>query len=312
MSGAPGIDYNLSIFVRVPELWRHHDKGRAALIHFVSPDGPRRSLVLLDGRELWRFGVTGKEFYDDPDHVDADGLFDGIGGKRMPREFLSIRRWSARDVVADRYRQGRVFLAGDAAHSIIPTAASAEHRDGRCGRSRLEARGRARGLGRGGAAHSYETERRPVGVRNVRQAAENIAIKKARPPHPAIADDSAEGAAQRRFMGEAIRRDSLRNYVTDGTALDIATSARPFAGATERRPRPTASPTMSHRAVPARARRMPGSATGARRSICSGADLPSADWRCAARDRTRSHAAFRAAPRADGFVPIADPHRRPL
>ncbi|HXQ50005.1 MAG TPA: FAD-dependent monooxygenase [Stellaceae bacterium] len=229
MSGAPGIDYNLSIFVRVPELWRHHDKGRAALIHFVSPEGPRRSLVLLDGRALWRFGVTGKEFYDDPDHVDADGLFDGIGGKGIPREFLSIRRWSARDVVADRYRQGRVFLAGDAAHI--------NHPDGGFGMNtgmgdavdlgwKLEAA--LAGWGGAGLLPSYETERRPVGVRNVRQAAENLAIKKARPPHRAIADDSAEGAAQRRFMGEAIRRDSLRNYVTDGTALGYCYERSPI------------------------------------------------------------------------------------
>jgi 2-polyprenyl-6-methoxyphenol hydroxylase-like FAD-dependent oxidoreductase len=229
MSGAPGIDYHLSIFVRVPELWRHHGKGRAALIHIVAPSGPRRGLVLLDGRELYRFGVTGKEFYDDPDAADPDALFDGIGGTAIPRQFLSVRRWSARDVVADRYRAGRVVLAGDAAHI--------NHPDGGFGLNtgmgdatdlgwKLDAA--LAGWGGPGLMDSYEAERRPVGVRNVRQAAENMALKKARPLHPAIADDSDEGAAQRRLMGEAIRRDSLRNYVTDGTALGYSYDPSPI------------------------------------------------------------------------------------
>ena len=40
----------------------------------------------------------------------------------MPHEILSVRRWSARNVVADRYQHGRLFLAGDAAHLNHPAA----------------------------------------------------------------------------------------------------------------------------------------------------------------------------------------------
>jgi 2-polyprenyl-6-methoxyphenol hydroxylase-like FAD-dependent oxidoreductase len=229
MNGTPGIDYNLSIFVRVPELWRHHGKGKAALIHVISAAGPRRSLVLLDGHELWRFGVTGKEFYDACDNVDAEALFDGIGGRNIPREFLSIRRWSARDVVADRYQGGRVFLAGDAAHI--------NHPDGGFGLNtgmgdavdlgwKLEAA--LAGWGGAGLLATYEAERRPIGQRNVRQAAENLQIKKAREPEPEIADASEAGEAARNRLGDAIRRDSLRNYVTDGTALGYAYDPSPI------------------------------------------------------------------------------------
>ena len=220
MTGGPDIDYHLSIFVRAPELWKYHDKGRAALIHFIAAQGPRRNLVLLDGRALWRFGVTGKEFYDDPEGVDANQLFDAVAGAATPREIISIRRWSARDVVADQYRVGRVFLAGDAAHL--------NHPDGGFGLNtglgdvadlgwKLSAS--LQGWGGAGLLNSYAGERRPVGVRNVRQAEENLQIKRRRPPEPAIADDTAEGAAARGRMREAILRDSLRNYVTDGTAL---------------------------------------------------------------------------------------------
>jgi hypothetical protein len=195
-------------------------QGKAALIHFIAAQGPRRNLVLLDGRELWRFGVTGKEFYDDPERVDANRLFDAVAGPATPREIISVRRWSARDVVADKYRVGRVFLAGDAAHL--------NHPDGGFGLNTglgdvvdlgwklsavCDAWGGARLL------DSYASERRPIGVRNVRQAEENLQIKQRRPTEPAIADDTAEGGAARRRMRDAILRDSLRNYVTDGTAL---------------------------------------------------------------------------------------------
>ncbi len=72
MSGSPYIGHFLSIFVKAPELWKHHAMGKAALINFVEPEGLWRNLVMLDGRELYRFGVRGKEFYDAPDKVDAE------------------------------------------------------------------------------------------------------------------------------------------------------------------------------------------------------------------------------------------------
>ena len=229
MTGAPGIDYHLSIFVRLPELWKHHDKGKAALIHFIAAHGPRRNLVLLDGRELWRFGVSGKEFYDNPERVDVHRLLDEIAGTATPREIISIRRWSARDVVADEYRVGRVFLAGDAAHL--------NHPDGGFGLNtglgdvadlgwKLSAV--LKGWGGARLLDSYASERRPVGVRNVRQAEENLQIKKRRLAEPAIGDDTAEGAAARGRMREAILRDSLRNYVTDGTALGYCYDPSPI------------------------------------------------------------------------------------
>jgi len=229
MRGSPDIDYNLSIFVRAPDLWKYHDKGKAALIHFIAAQGPRRNLVLLDGRELWRFGVTGKEFYDDPERVDANRLFDEVAGEETPREIISVRRWSARDVVADRYRLGRVFLAGDAAHL--------NHPDGGFGLNtglgdiadlgwKLSAA--LEGWGGSLLLDSYESERRPVGLRNVRQAEENLQIKKRRQIESTIGDSTTEGAEARHRMRAAILRDSTRNYVTDGTALGYTYDPSPI------------------------------------------------------------------------------------
>jgi hypothetical protein len=72
MSGSAYTGYFLSIFVRAPELWAHHAMGKAALVTFVDADGLWRNLISLDGRELYRLGVSGKKYYDAPEQVDAE------------------------------------------------------------------------------------------------------------------------------------------------------------------------------------------------------------------------------------------------
>ena len=48
-------------------------------------------------------------------------LFESIAGMPVDYETLYVGRWTQRLMVADRYRRGRVLLAGDAAHLVIPT-----------------------------------------------------------------------------------------------------------------------------------------------------------------------------------------------
>jgi 2-polyprenyl-6-methoxyphenol hydroxylase-like FAD-dependent oxidoreductase len=220
MSGSPYVGYFISMFVRAPELWTHHTKGKAALCWFVDAKGLWRNYVNLDGRELYRFGLNGKAFYDAPDKVDAERHFREMVGKDVPHEILSVVRWQARNVVADRYRAGRIFLAGDAAHLNHPSAGLGLN-TGFGDAIDLGWKLAATHHGWGGAdlLDSYEIERRPVGVRNVGHADESHAGDRERPPHPAIADDTPEGARARRAMGEAIVADQTKKVITDGLAL---------------------------------------------------------------------------------------------
>ena len=220
MSGSPYIGYHLSVYVRAPQLWTHHDKGKAALINFVEPKGLWRNMVTLDGRELYRFGVRGKEYYDDPDKVDVERLFLEVVGKPIPHEIISVRRWTARNVVADKYQVGAVFLAGDAAHLNHP-ASGLGLNTGLGDAVDLGWKLAAMVAGWGGTAllASYEIERRPVGKRNVGHAELSHANDRNQKPDPAIAEDSPQGAQARREMGEAIVRAQTRKFVTDGIAL---------------------------------------------------------------------------------------------
>lgn len=229
MTGSSYAGYFLSIFVRAPELWTHHAKGKAALITFVDAKGLWRNLISLDGRELYRLGLAGRRYYDAPDEVDAEAQFRAIAGADIPREILSVRRWSARNVVAERYREGNVFLAGDAAHLNHP-AAGLGLNTGLGDIVDLGWKLSATLAGWGGPRllDSYEPERRPVGVRNINHADVSHASERDRTTHPEIALDTPAGAAARREMGEDLVRVQTRRILTDGLALGYQYAASPI------------------------------------------------------------------------------------
>ena len=205
MSGSPYIGYHLSVYVRAPELWTHHDKGKAALVNFVEPKGLWRNLVTLDGRELYRFGLRGKELYDDPDKVDVERLFAEVVGKQIPHEIISVRRWTARNVGADSYRVGAIFLAGDAAHLNHP-ASGLGLNTGLGDAVDLGWKRRRWPAWAAGLLPSYDRAR-PVG--NARRPCRPVSRQRSHRTRSAIA--TTVRAARARVMGEAIVQAQTRN-----------------------------------------------------------------------------------------------------
>ena len=220
MLGRAGLDYNLSIFFKVPELWSYHDKGKAALHFFVDAGGISRSLIQLDGRELWRLGISDRALYDDPASADIEQLITEAVGRRIPYGLIGVSPWVAHDLVAMSYRAGSAFLAGDAAHLNPPTGGFGLN-TGMGDVIDLGWKLSAVLAGWGGPQllDSYEKERRPIAARNVRQSTEDRLRRLQVAIDPAIAEDSPAGQRARSELGEIIKQRDGRTFITDGTAL---------------------------------------------------------------------------------------------
>lgn len=84
---------------------------------------------------------------------------------------ISVNEWRQNIMVANRYADGRIFMAGDACHLFIP-AGGLGMNTGVCDAYDLSWKlaGAVQGWGGPQLLASYETERRPVGLRNTAAA----------------------------------------------------------------------------------------------------------------------------------------------
>jgi len=213
------LGHPISIFFRAENLWDHHDKGRNSLNFIVGPDGVWGTLIPLDGRELWRLTLHGGGSYVDPATIDAHDYVRRALGMDAPYELLSVGGWTRREMVADRYRFGRVLLAGDCAHQNTPTGGYGMN-TGMGDAVDLGWKLAALHDGWGGAAllDSYEAERRPVAARNVAEATGNYK-RRAWRPGEAVADATPEGEAVRAELGRRIEEQNARQHRGHGIAL---------------------------------------------------------------------------------------------
>ena len=121
MVGTPELQRVQSTHIRAPDLLRRLP-GKPAWLYFSL--NPRRcgSTLAIDGRETWLIHNWLYRGEPDFDSVDRDWAIRQILG--VERDFhydvISQEDWIARRLVADRFRDRRVFICGDAAHLWIP------------------------------------------------------------------------------------------------------------------------------------------------------------------------------------------------
>jgi hypothetical protein len=128
-------------------------------------------------------------------------------GADIPYEILSVMEWERRERVADRYRDRRVFIAGDAAHQNSPTGGLGLH-TGLADAVDLGWKLVAVLDGWGGDAllDAYEAERKPIALDNVRACTAEFNVMTEMPSGPEIAEDTPAGAALRDRFAETFER----------------------------------------------------------------------------------------------------------
>lgn len=140
---------------------RHPD---AAFLNVMNPDleGYWQFFGRVDARETWFFHCP-----VDPaatrETVDLAGILERAVGRPIRFEVQYLGFWELRFALADRYRSGRVFVAGDAAHSHPPYGGygiNSGFEDARNLGWKLTAE--LEGWAGAALLDSYDAERRPV------------------------------------------------------------------------------------------------------------------------------------------------------
>ncbi len=130
--------------------------------HYHRADTEHTFLIMQDSTKHWSLHATV------PDAEAMKRKFEEIVGFPVEYELLSCAPWRQNLLLADRYRQGRVFLAGDSVHLVIPTGGLGMNTGvGDAFDLAWKLIGTIKGWGGPELLDSYEIERRQVGDRNV-------------------------------------------------------------------------------------------------------------------------------------------------
>jgi 2-polyprenyl-6-methoxyphenol hydroxylase-like FAD-dependent oxidoreductase len=122
LQGTPIIQRVQSTYVHAPALLAMMDQPAWMTLSL----NPRRcgTVVAIDGRENWLIHNHLNKEDETFESVDRDASIRAIlgVGSDFEYEILSKEDWVGRRLVADRFRKGRAFICGDAAHLWMPYA----------------------------------------------------------------------------------------------------------------------------------------------------------------------------------------------
>ncbi|HZF86755.1 MAG TPA: FAD-dependent monooxygenase, partial [Burkholderiaceae bacterium] len=159
-------------------------RERPAALYLIEQPELRGTFLTINGTDRWGFLVTSLSHYGfTPEQFTpafcAEVIRRAVGTDELQVKVLGVSAWKASALVAETYRSGPVFLAGDAAHEMPPT---------------------------GG-----------FGLNTGVQDAQNLAWKLAAVLHGQAGDELLDTYdAERRPVGQAVTRSSLLNALSMG------------------------------------------------------------------------------------------------
>ena len=209
----------LSYYIRSPQLIEA--SGRVPTHSTWIINQKMRGLMFSqDGKERWVVHYQVPPGVD-WEKVDARAIVKALLGSDVPFEIISGGPWTGGlAMVAERYQSGNVFLAGDAAHLFTPLGGMGMNTGigdvvNLCWKIAAEHQGWAGPK----LLASYDTERRPIGVRN-----SGFGIKCSRVMDGWVVPknfetDGAEGQAARDALGAQIIVEDVPQYLSAGLQL---------------------------------------------------------------------------------------------
>lgn len=218
LQGQGRLASNMNVVFRSPEAYQSNVHADASM-HWVV--NPAFNGYIAAGPEMGRMTI-----WDVDDDKDADirnnplKYIAAAVGKPVDAEFLGFQRWHTHHLVAQEYRKGHVFIAGDAAHMHPPT----------CGLGMNTGLGDASNLGWKLAAvlhgwggekllESYQIERQPIGARVVALSNHQYSLAPRAYWDETLDDETPEADQARRAMGERVIAEKATEFYSRGMVL---------------------------------------------------------------------------------------------
>jgi 2-polyprenyl-6-methoxyphenol hydroxylase-like FAD-dependent oxidoreductase len=166
-----------------------------------------------------------------PPGTDFRPVIEDLIGFPCRFEILEVVPWRHNLLVANHYRDRRVFLAGDAIHLVIPTGGLGMNTGvGDAFDLAWKLAGTIRGWGGPALLAAYEGERRPIGVRNVEAAgwaAAGVPIWRSL-VKPEIYHDTPQGAALREKVAASFDVNHRRMHGMVGVEAGYSYAGSPL------------------------------------------------------------------------------------
>jgi len=216
-----------AVYLQAPDFYRVVPHAPAWMN--VSFNHDRRAfMAAVDGQGEFAFHTQLRpgEREEDVDDDVARQLFLRALAADIPVRVLSRRTWTAGHcLVAERFQQGRVFIAGDAAHLFTPTGGLGYNT---AVEDAVNLGWKLAAVLHGQAApallDSYEAERRPAALRNTGYARAFADSLGGHAAEAGLEDDTPEGAAARARAGEVLAAHGRAEFnipgITFGTRYD--------------------------------------------------------------------------------------------
>jgi 2-polyprenyl-6-methoxyphenol hydroxylase-like FAD-dependent oxidoreductase len=227
MQGAYGISRHSNVVFHAPGLAQAQVHGPGVMFLQIGPAGLSITGP-MDKGDIWYFGTNirdGEPLSDDK-VIEQIKLTTGID---LPYRILSADQWTASELIADKYSEGRIILAGDACHLHPPFGGYGMNMGvGDAVDLGWKIAAELQGWGGPSLVAAYEAERRPVHRFVMEEALANHQMMLGSPWRDGLDAATPEGEALRREVGGAIQVAKAREYHTLGTVLGLGYEGSPI------------------------------------------------------------------------------------
>jgi 2-polyprenyl-6-methoxyphenol hydroxylase-like FAD-dependent oxidoreductase len=227
MAGRGTLGEAVGLYFKAPALGSRLG-ARPGVMYWVLAPGCGGVIYTIDGGDEWVFN----RYFASGEAANTEEpitLIQRALGEALDIEILSAQKWLPRQLVADRYQSARCFLAGDACHLFVPTGGFGMNTGiGDAVDLAWKIAARMEGWGGEKLLASYETERRPIGLFNTLEAADNYDKSGTIFAVPeALEEDGAEGDAARAVIA-ALLPPKIKHFAPIGVHLGSAYENSPL------------------------------------------------------------------------------------